>query len=311
MQLDKKPQFLGLLLLGVACSCTAPSKLSPSPQKEVLAQPSAEISRPKLTIQNWPHNEAPQARVYVLTIPPNEAVEVAISDGLKTVEEFAADTEAMAVLNGGFFDPNNGQTTSFMTVNGELVADPRNNRRLIDNPDLSVYMEQILNRSEFRRYACGGDIRYDIAFHNADAPNGCTIHSSLGAGPQLIPDTSQVEGFTDYADGALMRDAIGTQQRNARSAIGLQENGTLLWVMVAQTGPTGGMTLAELTEFMITLGAEKALNLDGGSSSSLYVAESFTARGVAQSYYGRLDQQGQKIQRPIKSVLIIPSSVDH
>ncbi len=312
MQLDNKKPWLGLMLsvwLGVAGSlaqCAVPSDSEPLPQANMAVQQRKEWPRPTLTMYNWPNNDAPLALVHVVTIPPDYPVEVAIGDQLKTVEEFAADTGAVAVLNGGFFDPNNGETTSFITINGELVADPRHNRGLIENPDLAAYMDKILNRSEFRRYDCGGAVRYDITLHNAPFANGCTLHSALGAGPQLLPDTAQAEGFTDYADGNLTRDAIGSQQRNARSAIGIKRDGTLLWAMVAQTASTNGMTLAELTQFMATvLAAEKALNLDGGSSSSLYVTEAISHNGLTQSYYGRLDQNGNTIQRPVKSVLLM------
>ncbi|ESA36729.1 periplasmic protein [Leptolyngbya sp. Heron Island J] len=298
------PDFKVLVGLGLAYSltqCAAPPAPVATPQK-LAAMP-----QPVLTIQGWPDNNAPVAQVHVVTIPPNYPIEVAVSGQLKTVEEFAADTGAMAVLNGGFFDPANGQTTSFVTVNGALVADPRDNNRLMDNPDLTVYMEQILNRSEFRRYRCGDDIRYDITFHNAPLPANCKLHSALGAGPQLLPDTAQTEGFIDFADGSLMRDAIGSQQRNARSAIGMRSDGTLVWVMVSQTKPDGGMTLAELAELMTTLNVQKALNLDGGSSSSLAWS---ALDGLADSYYGRLDPIGQPIKRPVKSVLLLPGQDD-
>lgn len=305
MRLVKK-QCLGLkvlvllVLTPILTQCTLPSVSVTSSQELVIS----EIPQPVLTIQNWPNNDSPMARLHVVTIPPNYPVEIAVSDQLKTVEEFAAETGAIAVLNGGFFDPNNAQTTSFVTVNGMLVADPHDNRRLIDSPDLAVYMEQILNRSEFRRYKCDDDIRYDSTFHNAAVPNGCMLHSALGAGPQLFPDTSQTEGFTDFVDGRLIRDAIGSQRRNARSAIGIKSNGSLVWLVVSPTDPGNGMTLAELAEFMTTLNVQKALNLDGGSSSSLYVSLS-VHDSLVQSYYGRLDQTGQSIKRPIKSVLLI------
>ncbi|MEO0396052.1 MAG: phosphodiester glycosidase family protein [Cyanobacteria bacterium P01_A01_bin.137] len=261
--------------------------------------------QPTLATKNWPNDDAGVTHVHTVTIPPNYPVDVAVGDGLKTVEDFATETTALAVLNGGFFDPNNAQTTSFVTVNGTLAADPRNNARLIDNPDLAIYVEQILNRSEFRRYDCVDGIRYDITVHNTAIPHDCTLHSALGAGPQLLPkDTSQSEGFTDYVNGTLTRDAIGSQQRNARSAIGIKEDGTLLWVMVAQSNPSGGMTLAELAEFMAIMNAQKVLNLDGGSSSSLQILWSDNDE-LDRTYYGRLDQNGQKIQRPVKSVLLI------
>lgn len=302
MQLGKPLNLMCWLCAGLVASLTRCALEPDSTAPQIPPEP----PQPVFTIQNWPNDDAPLARIHVVTIPPNYLVEITISEELKTVENFATDTEALAVLNGGFFDPNNGQTTSFVTVAGSLVADPRENRRLMDNPDLAPYINQILNRSEFRRYDCGNDISYDITVHNAPLPKGCVLHSALGAGPQLLPEeTSQTEGFTDYADGTLIRDAIGGHQRNARSAVGITPDGTLVWVMVAQTSPAAGMTLAELTEFMTTLNVQKALNLDGGSSSSLYAAGLAKTNDEAQSYYGRLDPRGQTIQRPVKSVLLI------
>ncbi|MBT9313808.1 phosphodiester glycosidase family protein [Leptothoe spongobia] len=309
MQRDKKHRKLSLFLgfaLGLT-QCSTP----PVIELEPIDVSQAPVSRPQLTVENWPDDAAAVANVHIVTIPPNYPMDVAVDEGLKTVEEFAVETKALGVLNGGFFDPNNAQTTSFITVDGSLVADPRDNSRLLDNSDLAVYMEQILNRSEFRRYDCGEAIRYDITFHQGPVPDNCVLHSALGAGPQLLPDdSSQAEGFTDYADGTLIRDAIGSQQRNARSTIGIKQDGTLVWVMVAQITPSGGMTLPELSAFMASLGIQKALNLDGGSSSSLYaswpdIGASDIEDGVQpRSYYGRLDQMGQTIQRPVKSVLL-------
>ncbi|MEM1255910.1 MAG: phosphodiester glycosidase family protein [Cyanobacteria bacterium P01_H01_bin.21] len=292
---------MGLALLLTQCAVSSEPTLVPQ-ESAVTPSPELPIADPTFKIQNWPSDETPVARVHVVTIPASLSLEIAITDDLKTVETFAVETEAMAVINGGFFDPNNAQTTSFITVNGALVANPQDNRRLIDNPVLTPYLDQILNRSEFRRYTCGEAVRYDITRHSEPVPSGCTLHSALGAGPQLLPeDTSQQEGFTDYADDNLIRDAIGSQQRNARSAIGIAQDGTVVWVMVAQAQPLGGMTLTELATFMTTLGIQQALNLDGGSSASLY----FALTKESQTYFGRLDNNGQPIRRPVKSVLLI------
>ncbi|MEO0755826.1 MAG: phosphodiester glycosidase family protein [Cyanobacteria bacterium J06648_16] len=241
--------------------------------------------------------DLPQATVYVVTVPTGYRVEVAASDPLQTVEAFA--DGAIAVLNAGFFDPNNGKTTSHVMIDGAVVADPAENERLVNNPDLTAYLPQILNRSEFRRYDCTDGVRYDIVLHAAPVPEACTQVDAVGAGPQLLPeDTSEPEGFTARsADGELVRDAIGSQQRNARSAVGIKADGTVVLSMVAQKTPTSGLTLEELATFLDRLGVEQALNLDGGSSSALVF------RGVAQ--YGRLSGAGDRIQRPVKSVLMV------
>jgi len=58
-----------------------------------------------------------------------------------------------------------------------------------------------------------------------------------------------------------------------------------------------GVTLEELANFLKEQGAVEALNLDGGSSSALY----FNGR----TYYGRLNKEGQAVQRSIKSALVV------
>jgi Phosphodiester glycosidase len=209
-------------------------------------------------------------------------------------------TEAIAVLNAGFFDPINQKTTSRVVIHRREVVSPQNNERLMDNPKLSSYLKAILNRSEFRQYLCRTESRYGIATRSTPNPAGCEIENVIAGGPQLLPSsTDQQEGFTDYQNGVLIRDAVGSVQRNARTAVGITAQGGIVWVMIAQKHnlPDSGMTLAELASYLKSLGAKQALNLDGGSSSSMYV------RG--QAYYGKLGEDGQFIPRPVKSTLVL------
>ncbi len=101
-------------------------------------------------------------------------------------------------------------------------------------------------------------------------------------------------------DGAKTRDAIGSDNPNARSAIGITEAGDIILAMVAQKPQkplNSGISLTGLTDFLSSRGVVKAMNLDGGSSSSLY----YDGRVV----YGKVDKNGQEIQRSIKSVLLV------
>jgi hypothetical protein len=274
--------------------------------------------------------DLPNATVYGVLMPPDTALSVAVSDELKTVEAFASELSSqgepiLAVLNAGFFDPQNGKTTSHLVREGQPAGDPADNERLMENPNLQSYLPQILNRSEFRQYRCAADglpsgsvdsasnssfsgaassgdssgtLRYDITFHDAPIPEGCELNNAVGAGPQLLPaDTGEIEGFTSTQNGELVRDAIGSVQPNARSAIALRSDGALLMLLVAQRPNAPGMTLAEVAEFAKSLGAVKLLNLDGGSSSSLYYN--------GDMYLGRLDAEDNPVQRPVKSVLVL------
>lgn len=190
--------------------------------------------------------------VHRLLIPSGSAiVTVAVAENLKTIEAFAQETGAVAVLNGGFFDPTNQKSTSYVIRQGETVADPRQNDRLINNPDLANYLDQILDRSEFRRYQCGRTRQYAIVRHHQPVPANCLLVDALGAGSQLLPEvTLQEEGFLDVVNGQTVRDALGSRQANARSAIGIKPDGSILWVMVAQSAATGGMSLPDLAAYL-------------------------------------------------------------
>jgi hypothetical protein len=300
----------GLLLLGLggmglgSVGLIAHRSRPSSPSSLPLAVSATPAARPQHL--EYKVFTLPSAIVHTLTISPNSGFLVvpAIAPTTATVEAFAQTHPAIAVLNAGFFDPQNQQTTSFVTIGGQLVADPRQNDRLMQNPKLTRYLDRILDRAEFRHYQCGQTGRYDITAHSQAIPPGCQLRDAIGAGPQLLPqDTSQAEGFVAITNGESTRDALGSTQPNARTAIGLKPDGTIVWVMAAQKSenPTqSGLTLAEMTEFLQSLGIDRALNLDGGSSSSLYYG--------GNVYYGKLDQAGKPVRRSVKSVLLIQAA---
>ncbi len=245
--------------------------------------------------------------VHTLKIPLDGqfAVLPAVSKTVGTVSAMAQEQGAIAALNGGFFDPDNQQSTAYVLLNGKLAADPRQNESLMSNPNLVPYRSKILNRTEFRQYQCGDRREYAIALHHEAVPAGCQLVNALGGGPRLLPSiTTQPEGFVAEANGVVIRDALGSQQPNARTAIGITRDRSLLWVMVAQKpGIDGsGMTLPELAAFLKTLDVEEAMNLDGGSSSSLYYE--------GKTLYGKLDSSGKPVMRPVKSVLLVKRSGD-
>ncbi|HEY9768797.1 MAG TPA: phosphodiester glycosidase family protein [Coleofasciculaceae cyanobacterium] len=249
--------------------------------------------------------ERSQYTIHTVTIPHNSnyLVSPALSGELQAIPEFASDKQdkIVAAINGGYFDPVNQKTTSFIVQQSQIIVDPRFNERLVDNPDLKQYLRKIFNRAEFRRYTCGSKTQYDIQLHLSPIPTNCTLIESLGGGPGLLPqDNSVAEGFIAYQDGKKIRDAIANESLNARSAVGITKKGDVILAMVAQQPDqplNSGITLPELANVLSSLGVVKAMNLDGGSSASLYYD--------GQAIYGRVDSEGNEIQRPIKSVLLV------
>jgi hypothetical protein len=285
--------ILGLALVG----CTV-TDIPPTAQTDSAA---ADNSPPTAQVElTYQVHTVGHAEVHVVTVPPGDAytLGVTLSEILLPLSEQAASVEAIAAINAGFFDPQNGLTTSFVTLAGALVGDPRQNPRLMDNPDLQNYLPAILDRSEFRIYACGPETRYEIVRHSHPLPPDCRLNAAVGAGPQLLPeDTSYPEAFVaDNAAGERVRDALGSQTPNARSAVALTADGTVILAMAAQTDISpSGLTLSQMAEFLASLGAIAALNLDGGSSSGLYF-DGTTA-------YGCRDSKGQWVMRSVKSIL--------
>jgi exopolysaccharide biosynthesis protein len=95
----------------------------------------------------------------------------------------------------------------------------------------------------------------------------------LGGGPVLVQNSrvvldAKAEGFSD----AYVR------QTAIRSAIGRTAAGNLLIVAVHNRAGGAGPNFAELAQILQQMGAVEALNLDGGSSTSLYLGGSLLDR---------------------------------
>jgi hypothetical protein len=95
----------------------------------------------------------------------------------------------------------------------------------------------------------------------------------LQAGPLLVSGARRVvedgvdaEGF---AAGAHQFDSDITAGRHPRAALALTAERLLAVACDGRTAFDAGMTLAELADALVELGAEEALNLDGGGSASL------------------------------------------
>ena len=271
------------LMLSGPIACQSPHSKPPEavPMTSLLSNPSYSVQ------------SQGESNIHVVRVPMGNrfVIESAISKYVTSVSDFKSN--AIAVINAGFFDPVNQKSTSHVTIARQQVARPQDNDRLIQNPTLKPYLQQIFDRSEFRRYQCGSAVRYEITKHSAITPKDCELVDAIGAGPQLLPKLTAIEeGFLGPG-----RDAIGYDQPNARSAIALTATGEVLLVMVEQRKPGGGLSLPQLARVLKDLGTVSALNLDGGTSSALWVE--------GQVHFGKRDDAGKSIGRSVKSVWVV------
>lgn len=97
---------------------------------------------------------------------------------------------------------------------------------------------------------------------------GNKVVDAIAAGPLLL-----VKG---EAQPFHRTDPRYARKRHPRTSFGLSENGKIGWLVVVdgrQSVTSEGATLDELTAFYRSLGAADAINLDGGGSTTLVIAD--------------------------------------
>ncbi len=103
------------------------------------------------------------------------------------------------------------------------------------------------------------DISYSVK------PNWENIDHIISGGPYLLKDGKK------YIDAESQK-LNGVLGRNPRTAVGYTKDNVLIMVTVdGRKEGTSGVTLSELSNIMKNLGCYEAINLDGGSSTVMFV----------------------------------------
>jgi hypothetical protein len=92
----------------------------------------------------------------------------------------------------------------------------------------------------------------------------------LQAGPLLVRDGTVVDGDDEgFSAGASQFDSDITEGRHPRAALGFDGERLIALVCDGRSDEDAGLTIGELANAMLVLGAREALNLDGGGSATL------------------------------------------
>lgn len=100
------------------------------------------------------------------------------------------------------------------------------------------------------------------------------VQHAVCGGPRLMTD-----GRIDINGHAEKFDASIRNGRHPRTAVALTATGELLFIVVdGRSKRSAGMTLAELASYVKKLGGLRAINLDGGGSSSMFIRDRIVNR---------------------------------
>ncbi|HSI69891.1 MAG TPA: phosphodiester glycosidase family protein, partial [Gillisia sp.] len=179
----------------------------------------------------------------------------------QTTQETYEQFNAILAINGGYF--SNTASVSVLVSDGEVVSSgpsedvTRGAFGMVQGKPEIVWSNS-KNSSVPIKYINPKITQNKEQWHPTQA---------VGGGPVLIKEgklnvTTREEGF----GGSHL-------QRHPRTAIGYKDENTLLLMIVdGRQLASAGVTLHELAEMMLGIGAKDALNLDGGGSSAMVAA---------------------------------------
>ncbi len=174
------------------------------------------------------------------------------ADSLIRTSEMARTSHAVAAVNAGFFDTKNGGSVTFLKVNGKVINTTR--------PKLVEEKSELLRGALV--FGPGRKVRIEAAW--ADSVYFSKKYRTvLLTGPMLIENGQAV----------ALADRPFDQNRHPRSCACITEDSNLLLLTVdGRTDQSQGMSLPELTTLLRSLGCRNAVNLDGGGSTTMWIA---------------------------------------
>lgn len=161
-----------------------------------------------------------------------------------TTSNMASSVNATVAINGDYYG---ARTSGYVIRNGELL---RSDKASDDQEDMVVWSDGSMTVIR----------EGDITAEELLAQGAVQVWSF---GPGLVVDGELSVDEDDEVGKAMAS--------NPRTAIGyLGDNHYVLVVADGRTSESAGLSLLELAEFMQSLGAVQAYNLDGGGSSTMY-----------------------------------------
>lgn len=145
-----------------------------------------------------------------------------------------------------------------------FVVDGTVTEILVNQPGKKIPLSGFVlaGRGEAKEYILSSIIVGDrISINNTVTPGGDELWAGTGGWTLLVDGKVEQGNYPADINGTVARTAIGYSA----------DRKTLFLVTVEKSVDSRGFTLGETAQFMAGLGAERALNLDGGGSTTLAV----------------------------------------
>ncbi|MBQ6070071.1 MAG: phosphodiester glycosidase family protein [Bacteroidales bacterium] len=207
---------------------------------------------------------------------------------LTTVSNFALRHNALAGVNGSYFNMSTGVPVCYLRIGGKELG--------VNEPARNDSIHRKYYQNAAIRLLASGRPRFNIPDSSRMSERTMKDSNVMTSGPMLI---SRGEDVPQRLDRRFV------YARHNRTAIGLKPDGTIILLVADGRSKKNadGLSLPELTRIMRWLGCCDAANLDGGGSSTMYIRNG-SNNGIVNhpSDNGRFDAMGQ---RPVANAILL------
>lgn len=243
--------------------------------------------KPGLKMEQWSGNHQKWGNQYIIIVKAKYSkfrLDLAFAkDSLIKTSSFARQSNAVAAINGGFFDMKAGGSVSFLYSDGKVIHQNKPNLLPIEN-EIGANALVIFENGRSEITSTQGTQRI---------PSINSVEDALVTGPLLIKNNQinelQKRPFNDL--------------KHPRSAICLNKKEIWLVAVDGRHKEAVGLNLNELSQFLLSCHCNNAINLDGGGSTSLFV-HSKKINGIVNhpSDNKKFDAEGE---RPVANILFL------
>jgi exopolysaccharide biosynthesis protein len=195
---------------------------------------------------------------------------------LKT-STFGVDNNAIASINGSFFDVDSGGSVTYLEINDSVISTTRSSDLKWAKADSLIDGVVIITKTDSLLI----QFAKSDSFYETSKKEAAVMLS----GPLLLLNSQKVK---------LPKMEFVTK-RHPRTFL-CTDNGSIIFVTVDGRSEEGdGMTLIEAQNYLLNLGCDDAINLDGGGSTTMWIKE----KGIVNH---PSDKEGE---RPVANALLI------
>ena len=240
-----------------------------------------------IKLDHWSGTHEKWGPQYILILKakyPKYRLDLAFAkDSLIKTSSFAKQSNALAAINGGFFDMKAGGSVSFLVSDGKVIHENKPNVLSIDN-EMGANALVIYENGKSEILPTEGANRIPMLKNVEDA---------LVTGPLLL-NNSQINNLQKRPFNDL---------KHPRSAICIGKKEIWLIAVDGRHKEATGLNLNELSQFLLSCGCQHAINLDGGGSTTLFLnTNKFNGIVNHPSDNKKFDSEGE---RSVANILFI------